>query len=110
MTIYNTNPTNPTNPINPINTILTTYYIKSVLSILSENDIPHTYNPTTNEITTPYIIIDLNSKLVINAFTGEILFDEPILYNNKKDSFYNYIEIFPAIYMATKMEMEGGEE
>ena len=96
--------------INNINSNLNTYFTNSILSILSTNNIPHTYNPTTEEITTPYIIIDLNHKNIINALTGEILFDEPIIYKNKKDSFFNYIEIFPAIYMATKMEMEGGEE
>lgn len=96
--------------INNINSNLNTYFTNSILSILSTNNIPHTYNPTTEEITTPYIIIDLNHKIIINALTGEILFDEPIIYKNKKDSFFNYIEIFPAIYMATKMEMEGGEE
>ena len=74
--------------INNINSNLSNYFTNSILSILSTNNIPHTYNPTTEEITTPYIIIDLNNK----------------------DSFFNYIEIFPSIYMAAKMEMEGGEE
>ena len=96
--------------INNINSNLSNYFTNSILSILSTNNIPHTYNPTTEEITTPYIIIDLYHKIITNALTGEILFDEPTLTNNIKDDFFNYIEIFPAIYMATKMEMEGGEE
>ena len=82
----------------------------SILSTLSTNNIPHTYNPTTEEITTPYIIIDLYHKIITNALTGEIIFDEPFLQNGLRDDFFNYIEIFPAIYSATKYQMEGGEE
>lgn len=87
-----------------------TYYINPILNILKSSNITYTFNPITAEITTQYIIIDLQNKLIINTLTGEIIFDEPFLQNGLRDDFFNYIEIFPAIYSATKYQMEGGEE